>query len=99
MAATFAAKNTPLISTPINIPSDRLWLRIVTATVASMTRLDKAGVERSRLRDAQSSVSMDTMIMIATKAATGTWPIRSPATTISESSSPPAASVESRRHI
>src|ERR1044072_8240640 len=70
--ATLKVKNTPLSSTPTVPPSARLAVKTVTTTVATMTALDIRGWTTTARSDDQSKVSIETITMIATSAATGT---------------------------
>ena len=93
---TFHAKNTPLSSTPTPTPSDRSCVATVTTTVASMTTLDIFGCRARSRSEPQEKVLIDTMIMIATSAATGTCATHGRSGTMTTSRNTPATIVESR---
>src|SRR6195952_1071883 len=94
--ATLKAKKTPLSTTPIATPTARLDVATVTPTVATMTALDTLGWVTRVRSDDQSKVSIDTMTMMATSAATGTCDTQGFSATIRISRSAPANKVESR---
>ena len=68
----------------------------VTTTVASITALDSLGCLSRARADPQSSVEADTITMMATSAATGTWDTQGLSSTIRISRKAPANSVDSR---
>ncbi len=96
MRETLNAKNTPLSTTPTATPAARLWVAMVTATVASMAALDRRGWRTRAPSDFQSNVSADTMTMMATSAITGTCDTQALSATIRMSRNTPANSVDRR---
>src|SRR3546814_17115162 len=78
ICAIFQAKKMPDSSTPTRTPIARLWVATTTATVASMTMLELRGWLRRFRIDDQLKVPIDTMIMMATRAAIGMRLTRSP---------------------
>src|SRR3546814_20243362 len=81
ICAIFQAKKMPDSSTPTRTPIARLWVATTTATVASMTLLELRGWLRRVRIDDRLKVPIDTMIMIATRAAIGMRLTRTPRTT------------------
>ncbi len=77
-------------------PAARLWVAIVTTTVASMTALELRGWTTSARSDFQSKVDADTITMIATSAITGTCDTQGLSSTISSNRKTPANSVDRR---
>ena len=74
----------------------RSFVATTTATVASMTTEDGSGFVRSCASERQEKVLIETMIITAVSAATGTTASRSCSATSSTSRKAPATSVESR---
>ncbi|MNV02446.1 hypothetical protein D3C71_926820 [compost metagenome] len=96
MCETLNAKNTPLSTTPTATPAARLWVAMVTTTVASMAALDRRGWRTRAPSDFQSNVSADTITMMATSAITGTLDTQSFSATMRMSKNTPANNVDRR---
>src|SRR6201999_660263 len=93
---TLPAKNTPERMTPTNTPRDKSPDATTVATVASITTDDGQGLVRNRARDRQENVLIETMIITAVNAATGTRASRPCSTTSKTSRNAPATSVDKR---
>lgn len=94
--ATFQAKNRPDRITPATTPMARLRVQTTTATVVSITTLDRRGLTVRLRIEPQSKVLTDTIVITATSAAMGINPTMSPSTTTRISRNTPAQRVERR---
>ena len=82
-----------VMSTPTATPAARLCVASVTATVASITALDRRGCRTSWRSEPQSKVAAETITMMATSAIIGTCATQGLSSTMRTSRNRPANSV------